>query len=100
MMPLGVASPKALVACVDLAQVAAAADARGPARRVDLDAASSRDRSMTSPSSHGAEAGAVVAAAADGEQQVVVAREVRRRRDVGGVGAGAISAGRLSIIAL
>ena len=42
---------------------------------------------MTSPSSHAAEAGAVVAAAADGEEQAVVAAEVHRRDDVGDVDA-------------
>ena len=36
------------------------------------------ERSITTPSSHGAEPGAVVAAAADGEQQVAVAGEARR----------------------
>ena len=56
---------------------------------------------MTTPSSHGAEAGAVVAAAADGEQQVVVAGEARPTFATSSASAQrAISAGRLSIIAL
>ena len=99
MIPLGVASPCSPVAPSTSAQVQPP-----PTRTVRACGSTwtcfSRERSITIPSSHGAEPGAVVAAAADGDHELVLAGEADGRGDVAGVAQRAISAGRLSIMAL
>ena len=98
MMPLGVPDRRH-GGVVQIAQRAPALDAGGA--RVGIDAHAVHRREVDDqPVVDSAQPGAVVAAAADGDEDVVVSREVDRGDDVGDVDAVGDEAGRLSIIAL
>ena len=92
--------PERVGGVVDLAPGAAAADPDGARLRVDPNAVQRREVDHQAVVAR-PQPGAVVAAAADGEEQVVVAGEVDRLATSSATSAQrAISAGRLSIIAL
>ena len=97
--PAGRREPVLVRHPIDFAPGAAAANPDGACLRIDVDVLQRREVDHD-PVVARPQPGAIVAAAADGEEQVVVACERDGPGHVGRIAHCAISAGRLSIIAL